>query len=202
MRRDVVALRRKDHGTKTQTLSLQLDPKTKFTLEFVARIKGQTLTTVVERAIRESCDQVTISKPRGGSDFSDPCNWQQFWDPEEGVRTLSLLTSADYPSNFDEDDLKQFTRTHWEFFYHESVMKPRRGFIQILWPKIESYRRIWNEHRETDYWAAGRAMAADLKAARVTPPNWPRTPALAAARGDMDMPIPAARGDMDDEIPF
>jgi hypothetical protein len=45
-------------------------------------------------------------------------------------------------------------------------------------------------------------MAADLKAARVTPPNWPRTPALAAARGDMDRPIPAARGDMDDEIPF
>src|SRR5436305_11880387 len=94
---------KKDRGTKTQTLSLRLDPKTKFTLEFVARIKGQTLTTVVERSIRESCDRVTVSGPSRRGDFSEQCNWQQFWDPEEGVRTLSLLASPDYPTNFDED---------------------------------------------------------------------------------------------------
>jgi hypothetical protein len=76
MRRDFVL--KKDRGTKTQTLSLRLDPKTKFTLEFVARIKGQTLTTIVERAIRESCDQVTI-----GRDFGNEksFNWQSFWAP-------------------------------------------------------------------------------------------------------------------------
>src|ERR1700730_6798082 len=89
---------KKERGIKTQTLSLRLDPKTKFTLEFVARINGQTITTVVERAIRESCDRVKIRGVDGG-DFSDLCNWQGFWDPEEGVRTLRLLASPDYPSN-------------------------------------------------------------------------------------------------------
>jgi hypothetical protein len=162
---------KKDRGTKTQTLSLRLDPKTKFTLEFVARIKGQTLTTIVERAIRESCDQVTIESGFGQERF----NWQSFWDPQEGVRTLKLLACETYPSTYDEDDLREFTKTHWDFFYiSEKDMVPRRAFLEILWPKIEEYRRIWHEQRDTDFWAAGKAMAADLSAAQVRPPRWPR----------------------------
>lgn len=158
---------KKDRGTKTQTLSLRLDPKTKFTLEFIARIKGQTLTTIVERAIREACDQVTIG--RGNEKFS----WQSFWDPEEGVRTLKLLACEDYPSTYDEDDLREFTKTHWGFFYSsEDAKAPHRAFVGILWPKIDDYRRIWQQ-RDSDYWAAGKAMAADLLAAKVSPPTWP-----------------------------
>src|SRR5262249_25660194 len=134
------------------------------------RIRGQTLTTIVERAIRESCDQVTIF------DFRDnESNWQTFWDPEESVRTLNLLACAGYPSTYDEDDLREFTKTHWEFFYaSEKAKAPRRGFVEILWPRIEHYRRIWREQRESDYWAAGTAMAADLFAANIVPPTWPR----------------------------
>src|SRR3984893_15958665 len=133
---------KKERGIKTQTLSLRLDPKTKFTLEFVARIKGQTITTVVERAIRESCDQVLIRGVGESDSYSGRCNWQHFWDPEEGVRTLSLLASPEYPSNFDEDDLKAFTKAHWEFFYgEEECMNVRRTFVRMLWPKIASYRR-------------------------------------------------------------
>ena len=175
---------KKDRGTKTQTLSLRLDPKSKFTLEFVARIKGQTLTTIVERAIRESCDKVMI-----GGDFSQ-FSWQSFWDPEEGIRTLKLLACDDYPSTYDEDDLREFTRAHWEFFYTlEKADTPRRAFVEILWMKIENYRRIWHEQRDCDYWAAGRAMATDLSAAKVDPPTWPRQQVQ-------------IRGDLDDEIPF
>ena len=172
---------KKDRGTKTQSLSLRLDPKTKFTLEFVSRIKGQTLTTIVERAIRESCDQVTI----GRENF----NWQYFWDPEEGVRTLKLLACEDYPSTYDEDDLREFTKTHWDFFYRsEKAKTPHRAFVEILWPKIEDYRRIWREQRDSDYWAAGKKMAADLSAAKVASPTWPRQS--------------QHKTDLDDEIPF
>jgi hypothetical protein len=169
MRRDFVI--KKDRGAKTQTLSLRLDPKTKFTLEFVARIKGQTLTTIVERAIRESCDQVTIGTDSRGK----KCNWQSFWDPEEGVRTIKLLNCDDYPSTYDEDDLRKFITLHHRFFYtgREKAMVPHRPYIEILWPKIEDYRHIWHEQRDNDYWAAGRAMAADLTAAKVPPPTWP-----------------------------
>src|SRR5262245_31296706 len=153
-------------GAKSQTLSLRLDPKTKFTLDFVARVKGQTLTTVVERALRESCNQVTIGGSRS--------NWRNFWDASEGVRTLKLLACEDYPSTDDEDDLRQFTKTHWKFFYlSEKANTPCPSFIHILWPKVDTYRRIWHEERFNDYWAAGKAMAADLSAANVLPPKWP-----------------------------
>jgi hypothetical protein len=182
---------KKDRGTKSESLSLRLDPKMKFALEFVARVRGQTLTTVIERAVREYCDRVTIAAVPGDS---TPANWQQFWEPEEGTRTLRLLASPEYLSNFDEDDLRDFVRAHWEFFYSESeCMIPRRAFVQMLWPKIESYRGIWKEKRETDYWAAGRAMAADLRAAKLVPPQWPRT--AATHRGSMDDVI-------HDDIPF
>jgi hypothetical protein len=166
---------RKDRGARTQTLSLRLDPKTKFTLEFVARIKGQTLTTVVERAIRESCDRVRIGGLSGDSD-GEIFTWQSFWDPDEGVRTLRLLACQHYPSTYDEDDLREFTKTHWEFFYTSAEAKvPGRRFVEILWPKIDEYRRIWHEQRDSDYWVAGKAMVSALSAAKVLPPTWPRT---------------------------
>jgi hypothetical protein len=171
---------KKDNGRKTRTLSLRLDHKTKFTLEFVARIKGQTLTTIIERAVRESCDQVQIGNDRK--------NWLSFWDPEEGVRTLKLLACENYPSTYDEDELRAFTKAHWEFFYHSHEAEaPRRLFVEILWPKVEDYRRIWREQRDTDYWAAGEAMAADLSAAKVVPPTWPGND---QKRTDFDAEIP------------
>jgi hypothetical protein len=180
---------------KSETLSIRLDPKTKFTLEFVARIKGQTLTVVVERAIRDSCDSVRIGAERN----NEGSNWSDFWDPAEGVRTLGLLNCPDYPSSYDEDDLRQFTRDHWPFFYRSNSepWKPDLAFVQILWPKIQEYRRVWRERKNTDYWAAGRAMEADLSAAQVKPPSWPPTSPPSKTSGRT-----FERAELDDEIPF
>jgi hypothetical protein len=162
---------RKDRGSKTETLSLRLDPKTKFIMEFVARINGQTLTMVVERAVQSSFDNLTIGATFGSGSYT----WRSFWDPNEGFRTLKLFACKDYPLSDDEEDFRQFVKTHWEFFYTSPAADtPRRAFIETLWPKIEEYRRIWYEQRETDYWAAGRAMAADLSAAKLAAPSWPR----------------------------
>ena len=175
---------KKDRGTKTESLSLRLDPKTKFILEFVARINGQSLTTVVERAIRKSCDEVTVG---------DAWSWHHFWDPEEGIRTLKLLACHDYPSTYDEDELRRFTKAHWQFFYtHHKSDEPHRAYVETLWPKIEEYQRIWRDQRDSNYWAAGTAMVADLSAAQLKAPNWPPGSEARAAK-------PA---DLDDEIPF
>lgn len=177
----------KSRGAKTLTLSLRLDPKTKFILDFVARIKGQSITTVVERAIKETADGLGIGSSwdeRGNQTFE--ATWSDFWDPDEGVRTLKLLACSGYPTNFDEDELKAFTLVHWPFFYHDHRgNEPIRGFIEILWPKVDTYIEIWRTKKSTDYWAAGEAMKADLAAAKLDGPDWPPKPA----------PV-------DDEIPF
>ena len=170
------------------TLSLRLDPKTKFIVEFVARIKGQSLTTVVERAIKDAAGGVTIGPEY--DDRGDPIpssNWADFWDASEGVRTLGLITDSAYPTTFDEDELKDFTVAHRPFFYTDARgFEPRRSFVDILWPKIEVYLKIWHETKRTDFWAAGEAMKADLAAARVAAPDWPPKsppPAKPAAKG-------------------
>ncbi len=180
---------------KTQSLSLRLDPKTRFVLEFVARIKGQSITAVVERAIKETADSVRI----GGNDFGEGgSNWSDFWDANDGVRILKLLADNNYPTNYDEDELRAFTLVHQRFFYtNPSSTSPHRGFIEVLWPSIDSYLGIWREKKSEDYWAAGEAMKQDLSAARVATPDWPpkaepKAPPSTSQQG----------GDLDDEIPF
>jgi hypothetical protein len=183
---------RKSPG-KTETLSLRLDPKTKFILEFASRINGQTITTIVERAIRASCDAIQIHSQE---DFAPPLSWKDFWDPHEGIRTLKLFDSG-YPSTYDEDELRDFVQAHTAFFYmRDGTANLNYSLVHILWPKIEEYRRIWRDKREKDYWAAGHAMAADLKAANVRPPPWP------PETKDLPKAAPNRRGCMDDEIPF
>jgi hypothetical protein len=191
----------KQRGAKTLTLSLRLDPKTKFILDFVARIKGQSITTVVERAIKETADGLGISSWDEDSRTSYQATWSNFWDPSDGVRTLRLLANSGYPTTFDEDELKAFTLAHWQFFYLDrDGDQPKRVFIDILWPKIDKYLEIWREKKSSDYWAAGEAMKADLAAARVAGPDWPPKPTTPAkpARRDASSPLP----DFDDEIPF
>jgi hypothetical protein len=177
----------KGRGGKTQTLSLRLDPKTKFMLEFMARIKGQSITSVVERAIRDSADQTGIGpKFNEQGDAIVLLNWSNFWDPSEGICTLNLLCSDYYPTKFEEDELRLFTLVHWPFFYTDSRgHTPKRHYIEILWPSMSVYLSIWRETKSKNHWAAGEKMKQDISAARVAPPDWPEPPP-----------------DSDDEIPF
>ncbi len=171
--------------SKTESLSLRLDPKTKFILDFVARLRGQSITTVVERFIKEQANSVKISR----DDFSDGPNWSHFWDPSEGVRTLKLLGEPSWPTTFDEDELRQFTLSHWPFFYEDSNGgRPKRWAVDVLWPKREELLREWREKRETDYWAISETMKKLLSSAGLKPPDWPTKP--------------KNKSDLDDDVPF
>lgn len=182
--------------SKTESLSLRLDPKTKFILEFVARINGQSITTVVERAIKAWADDVRIPEFDSHGNQVDSVNWKSFWDPNEGVRTLKLLASESYPTNYEEDELREFTLIHWEFFYTDpGGRSPRRTFLEILWPDIQRYLDIWRKQTRGNFWAAGEAMKASLSAANVASPHWPRKITKAASASKPP-------GELDDEIPF
>lgn len=188
-------------GSKTQSLSLRLDPKTKFIVEFIARIRGQTITTVVERAIKLAADEAGL-EPKWDEESKTEIGmryWMAFWDPSEGIRTLKLLADGGYPTTYEEDELRAFTLVHWQFFYTTSKgYEPRRAIVEILWPSMDRYLQTWREKKSEDFWAAGEAMKADLAAARVAPPEWPpkekpdSRPSTAAPEG----------GNLDDDIPF
>lgn len=180
---------------KTEALSLRIDPKTKFILEFAARVRGQSITTVVERAIRDSADKIVLSSADGQVER----NWRDFWSTEDGVRLLRLLADPNYPSNYDEDEIREFTKTHWPFFYTEtSGSIPLRAYVEILWPNIQSYLETWRSERHSNYWAAGEAMKADILKAKVQPPEWPKP----AGKKTVTGPRESFSQDLDDEIPF
>jgi hypothetical protein len=155
---------------KTQPLSVRLDPKTKFVIEFVARINGQSITTVVERAIKDVAERITIGIFKGNE--QRPRKWSDFWDPNEGIRMLKLLDDRDYPTNYEEDELRAFIRAHESFFYSEDHV-PNRTNVEILWPAIRTYLEQWKRTRSDNYWATGEAMSNELSRARVKPPGWP-----------------------------
>ena len=159
-------------AAKTQTLSLRLDPKTRFVLEFVSRVRGQNITTVVERAIKEAAGQVVL-EPGRSETFDDRPNWSDVWDPSEGVRVLKLLSDDRYPSTFEEDELRDFTSAHSEFFY-AGKDQPHGPYVDILWPSIDQFLSTWRITKTSDYWAAGRAMVHALRTAKVSAPEWPR----------------------------
>jgi 8-oxo-dGTP pyrophosphatase MutT (NUDIX family) len=184
---------------KTQTLSLRLDPKTRFILEFMSRVRGQSITTIVERAIKEAAEKTGIgpTNDRHGNETSQQC-WSDFWDPEEGVRSLNLIANTDYPTTFDDDEIRRFTIDHWEFFYVSvAASTPRRQFVSVLWPKLQSYMTVWRNTKSEDYWAAGRAMGEDLTKAKLGTPVWPRLP-----KAPESNKATSFGRDLNDEVPF
>jgi hypothetical protein len=178
-------------ATKTENLSIRLDPKTKFILDFVVRMKGVRTTDLVARAIKDLADSTRIR----GNDYER--SWLDYWHPEEGVRTLNLILDSDIPTTFDEDELADFVRQHWEFFFGSSdYTHPIPAFVQVLWPNIQEYLDHWRENKSKSRWATGDLMLSAIKAADMRGPTWPRQTSKPTP------PRKSATADLEDEIPF
>lgn len=179
--------------TKTENISLRLDPKTKFILDFVVRMKGVRTTDLVARAIKEMADATSV----GGDGYGEVARtWLNYWHPEEGVRALRLIMDADIPTTFDEDEVANFVKQHWEFFFSsQNYNDPMVSFIQVLWPDMEVYLDHWRENKAKSRWATGELMLKAIKKADMRGPDWPRKakPALSST---------PKSNDIDDEIPF
>ncbi len=190
---------------KSETLTIRLDPKTRFVLEYMSRLKGQNITTVVERSIYEAAN----SSGGFGRDASD---WKQLWDVSDGVRSIKIAKEEGVFTTYEEDKMLEFVSAHKEFFFADNEMKHfRRWSIDILWPNIRTYIEEWSNDIASDYFKAGKSMAKALKDAGVTAPIWPRenkklpAPEKGASFG-RSSPMEQRSGSMsdaiDDDIPF
>lgn len=183
---------------KTEVLSMRMDPKTRFMVEVLARLRGQSISTVVERAILEAADRSEIVQDR---------TWRDYWHVVEGVRALKIAAEQSLYPTYEEEYKLEFAKTHWPFFYYDSTRKsPRTAYIDVLWPKLEHFLDIWEKTHSSDYWAAGTAMRQALSDASVAPPDWPPKP---PEKAPAQRPNRASRGgsdksdtEIDDEIPF
>ena len=163
-------------GGKTESLTIRLDPKTRFVLEYISRLKGQTITTVVERALYAAADQAAFRRQDPFSDDGGKhtYEWEYFWHVAEGVRALKMANFSEFFPAYEEERRLEFVKEHWQFFYgshsHFHHLVP---YIEVLWPRIDEFIQIHDENKRSDYFAAGRAMQEVLKAAKLKGPDWP-----------------------------
>ncbi len=177
--------------TKSETLTIRLDPKSRFMLEFVARLRGQTITTVVERAIEDAANQATIHSDL----YGDKLGWRDFWHVVEGVRSLKMYKEQELRPDFDEERRLEFATKHWPFFFTSSeCSSPHRTYIELLWPQIDDLIQFHEQHKNQNYFAAGDRMCETLREANVVPPEWPPKAEIKKQSTSVV--------DMDDDIPF
>jgi hypothetical protein len=110
------------------------------------------------------------------------------------VRTLNLLSDSRYPSTFEEDELRDFTLAHTEFFYTGDD-RPYGPYVDILWPLIDQFLSTWRMTKTSDYWASGRAITDALDNASLSAPEWPPRKRAKQKRGSLEQ-------EREDEIPF
>lgn len=174
---------------KSETLTLRLDPKTRFMMEFVSRLRGQTITTVFERAIQDTADQASFYDDSYARDIC----WQDIWDVEEGIRALRIAMTKSLRPSYEEERVLQFTDKFWPFFYDNPIRYGiRRDYISVLWNRIEEFVELDEKNRQKDFWAAGHVMEDVLKAAHVTPPKWKELLSVSSNLSD----------ELDKDIPF
>lgn len=188
---------KKQRQSKTETLSIRLDPRTKFAAEFLARIWRQNTTAVVERCIRDAANRIEF-----GGWLDDEGNkhgqrrWPDYWHIEQGVREIFLYRDAQIPKTVEEEEKLEFVKWHIEFFSEVndiSSIDPMR--VNILWNRIDEFVELWRDQSAGEIWAAGRLMGSELKRAGIEPPEWPRSTTSPP-------PSQKSSGDLDDEIPF
>lgn len=179
--------RKSGASPKSETLSIRLDPKIRFVLEFLSRAKGQSLTTIVERAITDSGEDY-----KARSEDGDDVGWRDLFSVSDGVRALNLAGVPSLYPTFEELRRLAFVREHWPFFYTGMTMVMfREPYLDILWPNIDDYIEIHEKRKSGgEYWAASDAMRDALAAARLKPPEWPISEAARSFENDMDSEIP------------
>lgn len=175
---------------KTEMLTIRLDPKTRFLLDYVARLNGQTITTVVERAIMAAASNNPIP---GRDSYDADTTWNDIWHVSEGVRKLRIARIAEMYPTYEEERQLAFAKEHWPFFFEDSQgVKIINAYVDVLWPRIDEFVQMHEEGRSKDYFAAGTAMQMALREAKLKAPNWPVE----------TKPAPKLNRDLDDDIPF
>lgn len=133
----------------TTSISLEIDDKIKFQLEFATRVTNLPLSKFIEIAIKKSVNELSLSKVLQTNDddnidlhseISLVKNWLSYWGNEEGISMVSLLTCElmqDYTSAKD-DQISLFILNHWNYFgMDENLENLSQIHCNIIWPHLE-----------------------------------------------------------------
>lgn len=100
--------------TRSQVVTVRLDPKLKFSAELAARKQRRTVSSFIEWAVEEAIGHLDA---KAGSSFNDLIN--RVWDVEEADRFLKL--AVNYPDllTYDEEKIWKLLIKTSTFWNHE-----------------------------------------------------------------------------------
>ena len=171
--------------SRSETVTVRLDPKLRYLAELAARLHRRTLSSYVEWAIEASLDNNVLKPDSHGSGFSIKDDAEYLWDVDEADRFAKLALR--YP----------------HLLSHEE---------QVRWKLIRECGYLWRGHfsrahenewrwavdakslcfdRLRDKWELFCAVASGEKPVSALP-TWVKS----------DPKMGTGLGDMDDEIPF
>jgi hypothetical protein len=176
-----ISMAKEVKGPKTESLTIRMDPKTRFMMDCIARIRGQTITTVIERSVAAAAAQETMTY-RGKA-----ITWQHLWDLSDGIRSLMMAEVPELFPTYQEEKRLKFAAEHAVFFYRKGQRDLFKDWnIDVIWPRIDEFVEMHEKLQITDYFATGKEMCAALREANIDPPQWPpsSTSEPTAARDD------------------
>lgn len=173
--------------SRSETVSVRLDPKLRYLAELAARRQRRALSSYVEWSIENSLAHVSLDL-NGNSSIADEA--EALWDVDEADRFAKL--ALHHP-----DLLTHEEQVLWKLVRENGLLWSGRytGFdqewtwtVQAQSLNFERLREYWDVFKKV---AAGDASFKDL-------PTWARTkkiePSSASGKSGFD--------DMDDDIPF
>jgi uncharacterized protein (DUF1778 family) len=150
-------------GTRSEIITVRLDPRTKYLAELAARRQRRTLSSFIEWAVEQSLLQVPLAEHRQGEVLTVQEADQRFklWDPLEPDRLLRLAMSRPELLTIEEEKIWKVVREAgylWKGIFTGDP--PGWGYIAeknaLDWDLL---RQTWDVIREV---AAGKRPRSDL----------------------------------------
>lgn len=143
--------------TRTQTVTVRLDPKLRYLAELAARKHRRTLSSFIEWAIEESLNKVMLYSDDDGNERTVASLAKDLWDVDEPDRFARL--SLAFPELLTHDE-------------------------QVLWKLIEEEPYMWEEKEKTGKKLTWIIHFPNLAIHRLRR-NWGKF--LAVARGEAEL---------------
>lgn len=178
--------------TRSETVTVRLDPQLRYLAEIAARIQRRTLSSYVEWAIIESLKQNKIDDKNEFDDRTVSDMAANLWDVDDADRFVKLALAAPHLLNYDEQRLWKLIQEFGEIWRGKWVAVGSDGLkSRWTWTVNESsiiYQRLRNYWEELNKIANDGGGVNDL-------PYW-------AKEIERPKPPKAPDDDSDDDIPF
>ncbi len=146
-----MAAKRKGAGgnlTRSEVVTVRLDPKLKFAAELAARKQRRTISSFIEWAIEKAVSEEVIKMVYNEGELSALDAMKKVWDVDDADRFVKFAAEFQELLNFEEEQLWKLIRNTPYFF--KRVERKHEPNVHLSWSP--SSTNIWLQ-RVRDYWA-------------------------------------------------